>query len=481
MPINSTHRSYHPWYEKAHKNRLVAEGEEAVKFAGEKFLPRSKGLTKHEYEAYRDRGMFFGATKRTIFTLVGSIFRRDPILTIPDELDYLVKDVDLYNTHLFAFIKEATEEVITVGRHGVLVDWDNDARRAKACSYAGENIINWKVSKINGVEQLEWIVLCEHVDQYDDDPFEPVTVKQYRLLYLDNGVYTVQLYTPKGKKDYELSETIVPSIMGRTLDYIPFVITNTTRVGPTCEDAIINDLANVNLHHYRFSCDLAHGLHFTSLPTPWIAGLDVLPDVEQRRSEPMRIGSQSAWLLPQGAATGMLEFSGQGIGAISSHLAEAERKMAILGARILDKPMAMSETAEAASIRVQSESAALVNVVDSVDRAFTKILRWIAVWHNQDPNAIDIEINRDFINYKMNSLDVVNLISAWQSGAIDSEALFYNLQQGERLAPDVDKAAYIKMLDEKLIVPEPEEGEAEAEEPSRIPTGFNAEVEPTNG
>ena len=475
MPIDSQHKQYNNGYAKAQKCRTVSSGEEAVKAAGQEYLPRSKGLTKAEYEAYRDRGMFFGATRRTIFTLVGSIFRRDPIITIPTELEYLIEDVDLYQTHLFSFIKEATEEVITVGRTGVLVDWDNEAQRAKAVNYVGENIINWKVSKINGVEQIEWVMLCEHVDVYDEDPFEPETIKQYRLLSLENGVYTVRVYR-KEAKDFQLIEQVTPTIQGMTIPYVPFVIINTTRVGCNPEDAIVNDLVNTNLHHYRFSCDLAHGLHFTSLPTPWIAGLDVLPDVESRRTEPMRVGSQSAWLLPQGATTGMLEFSGQGIGAIATHLSETERKMAILGARILDKPMVMSETAEAATIRTQSETAALVNVVDAVDRAFTKCLKWIGAWHNTT-QPIDLEMNKDFINYKMNSLDVVNLISAWQSGAINSEALFYNLQSGERLAPDVNKVDYINQLDSKLAEHKAQQA-ADTGSTGNIETGFNPDNAP---
>ncbi len=65
-----TASSTHPEYDKAapswSRARDVLAGEDAVKAAGEKYLPKLDSQSDEEYAAYKTRTSFFGATIRTL-------------------------------------------------------------------------------------------------------------------------------------------------------------------------------------------------------------------------------------------------------------------------------------------------------------------------------------------------------------------------------------------------------------------------------
>ena len=54
--------------------RDVIAGEDAVKAAGEKYLPRLDSQSEEEYGAYKARASFFGATARPLEEYLDLIF-----------------------------------------------------------------------------------------------------------------------------------------------------------------------------------------------------------------------------------------------------------------------------------------------------------------------------------------------------------------------------------------------------------------------
>jgi hypothetical protein len=59
--------------------------------------------------------------------------------------------------------RDVTHEVITVGRAGTLVEWEDiSEKRAHAVMYETEQIINWHSERVNGHNVLTLVVLKEH-------------------------------------------------------------------------------------------------------------------------------------------------------------------------------------------------------------------------------------------------------------------------------------------------------------------------------
>lgn len=446
MPANIPHNEYNSWASKALKTRTVTSGEEAVKSMGQTFLPQLSGLSLGEYEDYKDRAQFYNATRRTLSALVGSVFRRDATFTRPAEMNPIIEDMDLDGVGANHFTKKVLKEVLTVGRHGILVDYDNNLKRPYCTHYVGETIINHRVGLQNGIMQMEMVVLAEARSVPGDDEFSTEHIEAYRVLRLVDGVYTQQTYTKIGNT-FEGGPIITPTVQGRPLEYIPFVIVNTSSLGCDYEDSPLLDLANLNINHYKFSADIGHALHFTSLPTPYATGVDQIGG-DSRDTTPLRIGSTNMMMLPQGATVGMLEFSGAGVASLRQYLNDCENKMGKLGARLLEKPSTQPETAETASIRQAAEGSALIAVVEAVDAGITQALKYCADYMNIDIDSIQVELNRDFIAAMIDTKSLTDLIKAYQEGGISEETLYYQLHKGEILPPDHNKQEEIQKLQE---------------------------------
>jgi hypothetical protein len=85
VPVNSTHAEYDASAADWIRARDVIAGEDAVKAAGQRYLPRLDCQTEEEYAAYRDRASFFNATSRTGEGFAGLIFRRLPFVKLPGD------------------------------------------------------------------------------------------------------------------------------------------------------------------------------------------------------------------------------------------------------------------------------------------------------------------------------------------------------------------------------------------------------------
>ena len=109
--------------------RDVFAGEDAVRAAGIRYLPRPDLQSDDEYAVYKARASFFNATARTADGFVGPIFCREPTVKLPEReagvagvLRVFAEDVDLMGTSLYTYSKHVVSEVISVGRAGTLVD-----------------------------------------------------------------------------------------------------------------------------------------------------------------------------------------------------------------------------------------------------------------------------------------------------------------------------------------------------------------------
>lgn len=91
MPVNSTHPDYDATLPDWLRARDVLAGEDAIKSAGEKYLPALESQSEAEYAAYRQRASFFNATARTAEGYSGLIFRRPPFVKIPEPPGAMVR------------------------------------------------------------------------------------------------------------------------------------------------------------------------------------------------------------------------------------------------------------------------------------------------------------------------------------------------------------------------------------------------------
>jgi hypothetical protein len=484
VPVNSTHPDYDANVVAWQRARDVFAGEDAVKAAAEKYLPRLDCQDDKEYLAYKNRASFFNASARTADGFVGLIFRRDPTFKLPessqtatsgiaDALNEFVEDADMLGTPLSAFSKKLVTEIINVGRAGTLIDWNDVAeQRAYAVSYATEDIINWHTERVNGRNVLSLVVLKEtsQTPETETDPFEPEEIQQLRVLKLVPGntspqsgegeawQYIVEIWQfladgqntsatrSRGKKKWKLVDTITPLRLGKPLPLIPFVFHGPRHSLTDVDKIPLGDIIAVNLDHYRLNADYRHGMHFTALPTAWVSGFD--------KSSTLRIGSSTAWVAETvGATAGFLEFHGQGLSTFERAMDRDEQLMAVLGTRMLESKKRVGETAAAIELRQSGENSILNTVSLSISASLTQVLRWVYWWNSTEPipdaigpDLVLASLNTDFSITGMSALEITALVAAWQAGAISQATMLDLFRAGEVIAPGRTNEEEIKLL-----------------------------------
>lgn len=457
MPVNTPHADYS--YRKPDWDRIrtFREGARAVRAAGETFLPKPTGWKDEEYASYKARAEVYGAIDRTIDGLDGAIFRKAPTSELPQKDSAIETDITLAGQTMIEFARKVEQEVVTVGRVGVLVDFTGAApmaaqtateqaaavgiQRPYAVIYAAEQIINWEVETIGGETKTTLVVLEEREQIPSTDPFVRDMRLRYRVLRLVDRAYTVEIWTPKQDATtakntatkvevaYEKTQEYRPMRRGKPLDRIPFFFLAPGGQSPTPEKPPLLDIADLCVLHYQASADLAHGLHWVALPTPWVTGA--------RDKDQMKIGPSAAIILEDSEArVGMLEFTGAGLQSIESRMQGLERKMAALGARILEEQKKDSESGEALKLRQSGDASVLAGISDAVSRAIEAILARMFWWDGTEANEPEVtfSLNMDFFAQAMDPQMLVALMQARQSGEISRETFLWNLQRGEMLA-----------------------------------------------
>jgi hypothetical protein len=436
MPVNTEHHEFSKAKKLWRKCEHAVEGQHEIHEHGETYLPKLSGQNDAEYRAYVKRALYYNATGRTLDGLTGMLFLKPPKVEHPAAMQSIVDDITMTGLSLHQFAEMAADDIVTVGRCGVLVDFppitnavtlaqaQQLGARPYATKYDADCIINWKTKRVNNVQMLSMVVLKESA-QIQLDEFECESVTRYRVLDLVE-VYRQRVFEEdKHGNIQQIGDDIYPLMNGNTMSFIPFEFIGVRDNSPCVDKPPLLDLVDVNLSHYCTSADLEHGRHFTGLPTPVVSG------VQLESGTTLSIGSAKAWVFPdpQASAT-FLEFTGQGLGELREAMREKESMMATLGARMLAPESKGIESAQTASIHRAGENSVLASISQSISISLTHVLERLRDWSNITGD-VKIELNRDFVPKSMTAQDLQALVQSWQSGAISHQELFFNLQSGD--------------------------------------------------
>ena len=466
MSVSETHPDYDKSKFRWKRCRDVIDGRDAILsaarrsdrirgslFSGDRlvdlYLPRLKGQDDEEYFAYAERASFFNATSRTVEAMTGLVFMRDPVVKLPPAMAEIEDDITLQGTGLREFAEEVVEQVMDVGRVGMMLDYPASAPKgltvaaAEAANirpflrwYQSERILNWRCGVVNGRKVLTMVVLEEEHERPVDE-FTSEAVTKHRVLSLDGGAYRVRLFSDDV---VELDE--YPTQNGAPMDYIPFIILGPQGSTPDVQKPPLLDLVDTNLSHYRNSADHEHGLHFTGLPTPYVAG------VQLEDGKTIELGSTQLLVFSDPEArVGFMEFTGEGLAALERAMEAKERRMAVLGARMLSDEKSAPEAYGTVELRTAGERSALGSVSKAASDAVSRLLRWMAEWMGAG-GEVEFSLNTDFGASKIQPDLLEKLFKGYQTNAIPLEVLFENLKAGEIVSPDMDFERYQSQLGE---------------------------------
>jgi hypothetical protein len=414
MSITATHADYDKHIETWNKLDDVCGGQEVIKEANEKYLPKPSMFTstkdpdgKARYAEYKMRAIFPGVTSRTLASHIGLAFGKTPVFNHPSELEYLERNADGAGRSIYQCAQRATRLINRNYRCGIYVDFPNvgpsksKADEKSKGAYPMIHIIkagaikDWDYIIVGNQKKLSFVKLFETVKVRNGYTVE--TTDQYRILTLSEVsgslVYMVQLLTKNEKGEWVEGEKYIPTdYHGKPWDYIPFTFCGAVDNSDEIGTAPLYELASMELSYYCSSADVEESAFIVGQPTLCF---------------PSITDEQYKWVKESGAGVG----SRSGI-PTDAKMVQAEKnglayermndkwnQMKELGARLIEVGSA-NKTATQADNESSVQHSVLSLVVANVSEAFTSALRWCAKFampeHDFKVDELGFTIAQDF-------------------------------------------------------------------------------------
>ncbi|HFN3565273.1 TPA: DUF4055 domain-containing protein [Enterobacter hormaechei] len=420
------------------KYRDFCKGAEAVKAAGNKYLPYLDPTDKStrnrkRNEDYLSRAVFYAIAGNTKIGMLGMAYRKDPTFNGPEKLKYLLDNADGAGTSIYQQSQLVVENVLEVARDGLYVDYAEASDEAIILRYPAENIINWRTKRINGRDQLVLVVLRECVEEPDGYAYKDEI--QYRELALEEGRFICRVWRRAGgtaSGTYTVDSEYHPKPKGKDYwDEIPFTFVGAQNNDPTIDDSPLAALVEINHGHYRNSADYEDSVWFCGQMQPYMTGLDTnWRDHLEKKG--VKIGSRSPLLLPREGSFGYAQAQPN---MLAKEAMDSKRDyMVQLGARLIEQN-ATAKTATQASGEQTSSTSVLGICVSNVSEAYTLALGWCAKYLGIKGESTSYTINQEFIAKVAESGMVTVIVNAWQSGALRDSDMIRALQKLDLIDP----------------------------------------------
>lgn len=448
MSITATHADYDKHIATWNKLDDVCGGQEVIKVAEEKYLPKPSLFNSkndpdgsNRYKEYLMRAIFPGVTSRTLASHIGLAYGKSPVFNKPDELEYLERNADGAGRSIYQSAQRATRLINRNYRCGVYVDFPNVApSRSKAEEKSkgafpmihiikASSIIDWDYIVVGNQKKLSFVKLLETVKTRNG--FKVETSDQYRILALEEGgsgfVYTVQIYTKNDKGEWVEGEKYIPTdYHGQPWDYIPFTFCGAVDNSDEIGTAPLYELATMELSYYTSTADVEESAFIVGQPT--LCFPSITPEQYAMVKESgASVGSRSG--IPTDAKMVQAEKNGLAY----ERMNDKWNQMKELGARLIEVGSA-NKTATQADNDSSIQHSVLSLVVANVSEAFTNALRWCAKFvmpeHDLKVDELSFTIAQDFNKPKYDATRSKLIYEACLAGELPMYVWYHYEQTG---------------------------------------------------
>ncbi len=451
-------------------------GERRIKDKGYRYLPATPGQVidglntnqkgRKNYLAYKMRARFPECVSEAVEALLGVMHSKPATIELPDKMADLMDDATIKGESLHMLLRRINEHQLTTGRLGLLADIEDGAQVGTLpyiAVYEAKDIVNWDDTQIDIQKRnrLNLVVLNE--SRHERVNLEWKFIRRYRALLLGelaaddpSEVYQMAVLGERMNLNIMTADKIVPSIAGRTLTDIPFVMINSRDIVAQPDDPPLLGLANLALTIYRADADYRGAL--------FMQGQDTLVIIGGIEGEEVRAGAGAHINVPLGGDAKYIGTNSKGLKEMRESMTNDKKEAAESGGKLLDTRQGTAESGEALKIRVGARTASLNQIALSGAEGLQTILRLIAMWIGVDPKQVIVTPNFDFADASVEGRTLVDWMTAKTLGLPWSkESIHRKLQEKDFTEMEFD--------DEMSSI------EAEAPEPGGEGTGVEDEEE----
>ena len=353
--------------------------------------------------------------------LAGMLTRKPVRLSdVPDSIEEQLFDVDLEGNNLTNFVYNISRLCIRYGHVGVLVDAPANGGRPYWIPYTPRDIIGWRTEVKEGKRELTQLRLKERIvkpkGQYGEE-----TIEQIRVLEPNS----FRLFQRNDDGDFRQVEEGTTS-----LDFIPFSIAYSNKVGIYESRPPLEDIAELNIKSYQIQSDYDNQLHISAVPMLAFFGFPAA-------AEEVSAGPSEALSLPEGSSASYIEPNGNSFTAQRDRIDKLEYQINELGlAAILGQKMS-AETAQSQRIQRSQGDSTMMVLSQQIQDLLDNCLKFHAAFLNQSVAGTSF-VNRDFVDTSLEPNQVDALLKIYAQGVIDQEELLKKLVEGEVLSEDFE-------------------------------------------
>lgn len=453
----SVNRSFNPEFVQAFpdwtKMKDTSAGEREIKEATTLYLPKTEGQKNDKqngnirYANYVLRANYFNYVADTAISMLGVMYSEGPdTIELPTRIEGMKENATPAGSDLLDVERRINNDQLIYGRYGILVDvptGEGASIDPFLIEYKWDNIINWNTTVIGNIQRLDFVVLNESGNIFNQKTNEWEFVESYRLLALDasknyysrqlsdKDLKDVDILNPPIVKDGEGNEVdLYPKLAGKGLDFIPFSFINTTHTLPSVEKPPLLALANLCIAIYRGEADYRQAL-FMEQNTVFITGMSP--------NEPLALGAGGAIVTEEKEAT--MQFVGpnsQTLPQMESSQQDLHEKAQNAGIALIDQ--SNQESGEALKTRLAIKTANMSTIALTGAVGLKQSLQHAAIWANANPDEVIIIPNLDFASSTATAQQVLQLWTSKLQGIPLSVATIHEwLRQNDFTTKTLDE------------------------------------------
>ena len=404
----------------------ILEGTEAMRAAGEAYLPKYEKELKANYDKRLAKSTLLSAFSDTLDYLVGKVFQRpislDDELT-PKRIIDMSDNIDPGRNDLNVFANWVFRDMLAYGLSHILVDMTpiprnpdgtiplfTQAETKNRLPYwvhvKATQVFAWRSEIINGHEQATQVRIMEVV-QVPVGKFGTEEINQIRVLEI--GRFRIFREDAKGNwVEYpELGGEFLDR-NGQPFSYIPLITIYATQPSMfmTASPPLL-DLAYKNVEHYQVHSDYLNCLTMACFPILAVSGYKTDEDGE------ISVGPTTLMQFSSADARAYyVEHSGKALGSARTHLEDLKQEMAASGLQLLMPKTGATPTATGEAIDAAKSTSELQSMAhrlkDGIERALDTTADWMGEVHGSR-----VVINTD-LTLTLGKMDVDQLLKAAQ-------------------------------------------------------------------
>lgn len=421
--------------------------------AGRIYLPQMPGEEDLSYVVRLANSVLFPAFSDTVQKLSNRPFRKGMTLTLPTQLESFRINCDLQGTSLDSFAEKAVEDLGVYGQTRIIVDFPTvegegrtladdlkDGIRPYFIRIPPRNILGWKESMIGDIKTVTSFRYFSTTLEEDANFNQQETTRVYE-------------WTPEVVRTYKKEEDggfVLQSEVKHSFGRIPMVTVYSKQTGFQTSVSPLEELAWLNLTHYRSSSDQRNILRVARVGILYVFGLTPAEDKKEITISPSNFFSSTN----PNAKIGYAEHSGAAIGAGRQDLKDLKDEMEVLGLQPLVTKSG-STTAYERRQNADKSRCQLESWIRKLERGLIGALHMAEEWMGlsnkeskvniYDDLTIDVEFNRD---------EILALTDLWEKGTITTKLLLTEIRRRGLVSEEVDIDVLLQELkNESRTVP----------------------------